>query len=234
MKFIALFLSGGNGSRIGGEVPKQYITVGESPIFAYSLRSLFECEGIEGVRIVVDPEWEGEIQSFLRSRSYDDHRFLGFSLPGATRQLSILNGLHDIANDIPEEELSKTYIILHDAARPNLSIKLLGELMDACAGHDGALPVLSMKDTIYESKDGRRISALLDRKSLFAGQAPEAYVLDKYVKANENLLPKDILSVSGACEPAVSHGMDIALLPGDENNYKITTPEDLERFKNFS
>ncbi len=234
MKFIALFLSGGQGSRIGGEVPKQYITVGESPIFAYSLKSLFECEGIDGVRIVADPEWEGEIQSFLRGQACDDKKFLGFSIPGATRQLSILNGLHDIVADISDDEASKTYIIVHDAARPNLSITLLNNLMDACVGHDGALPVLSMKDTIYESKDGRSISSLLDRKSLFAGQAPEAYVLDKYLKANEALLPKDILSVSGACEPAISYGMDIALLPGDENNYKITTPEDLERFKNFS
>ncbi|MCR5098774.1 MAG: 2-C-methyl-D-erythritol 4-phosphate cytidylyltransferase [Lachnospiraceae bacterium] len=231
MKYIALFLSGGIGSRIGGEVPKQYITVGDAPVFSYSLDVLMNCDRLAGVRIVADPEWEGEIEAFLNKSNYSDGRFMGFSLPGATRQLSILNGIRDIASDLDEDEWDDTFVIVHDAARPGLTAALLETLMDACPGHDGALPVLSMKDTIYESKDGKVISGLLDRNTLFAGQAPEAYVLDKYLKANEALLPKDILTISGACEPAVRYGMDIALLPGDEKNVKITTPEDLETFE---
>lgn len=225
MKFVALFLSGGIGSRIGGELPKQYITVGKKPVFLYSLSVIMQCPGIAGVQVVADPEWEGEIR---RAVGAFDKKLLDFSVPGATRQLSILNGLYDISSRTEDER--DTFVIIHDAARPNLTAELLGELMGACEGHDGALPVLPMKDTIYVSRDRRSVSGLLDRSTLFAGQAPEAYVLDKYLRANEALLPKDILGINGACEPAVMAGMDIALISGDENNYKITTPEDLARF----
>ncbi len=231
MKYIALFLSGGIGSRVGGEIPKQYITVAGRPVFSYSLDVLMGCSRLDGVRIVADPEWEGEIEAFMRRLQYRPDKFMGFSLPGATRQLSILNGIRDIASDLEEDEWGDTYVIVHDAARPHLTSELINALVDACPGHDGALPVLSMKDTIYESKDGKSITGLLDRSTLFAGQAPEAYVLDKYLKANEALLPKEILKVNGACEPAISFGMDIALISGDEKNSKITTSEDLEEFE---
>ena len=231
MKYIALFLSGGIGSRVGGEIPKQYITVAGRPVFSYSLDVLMGCSRLDGVRIVADPEWEGEIEAFMSRLQYQPDKFMGFSLPGATRQLSILNGIRDIASDLEEDEWDDTYVIVHDAARPHLTSELINALVDACHGHDGALPVLSMKDTIYESKDGKSITGLLDRSTLFAGQAPEAYVLDKYLKANEALLPKEILKVNGACEPAISFGMDIALIPGDEKNSKITTSEDLKEFE---
>ena len=222
------------GSRIGGEVPKQYVTVGGRPIFSYSLDVLISYGKIDGVRIVADPDWEGEILSSIRTGEDLPEKFMGFSLPGATRQLSILNGIRDIISDVGEGNASDTCVIIHDAARPILKSALLDDLIEGTKGHDGALPVLPMKDTIYESKDGKIITSLLDRKTLFAGQAPEAYVLDKYLKANETLLPKDILAINGACEPAVLFGMDIALIQGDEDNFKITTPEDMKRFKSFS
>lgn len=65
---------------------------------------------------------------------------------------------------------------------------------------------------------------------MYAGQAPEVFVLDKYIQANKLLLPDRILSINGSSEPAVMAGMNIALVNGDENNYKITTKADLERF----
>lgn len=104
--------------------------------------------------------------------------------------------------------------------------------MDAASkGHDGAMPVLPMKDTVYLSEDGVSVSELLNRSRLFAGQAPELFDLEKYYTANMALLPDRILSINGSTEPAVMAGMDIAMVAGDEGNYKITTAADLERFK---
>ena len=100
-------------------------------------------------------------------------------------------------------------------------------------GHDGVLPVLPMKDTVYLSRDGKCVSSLLNRQEIFAGQAPELFVLGKYYEANEQLLPQKILQVNGSTEPAVLAGMDIAMIPGDEGNYKITTKVDLERFREY-
>ncbi len=87
-----------------------------------------------------------------------------------------------------------------------------------------------MKDTVYTSTNGKTITSLLDRSQIFAGQAPELFRLGIYLEANRRLLPDQILRINGSTEPAVLAGMDIAMIPGDEGNFKITTKTDLERF----
>ena len=85
-------------------------------------------------------------------------------------------------------------------------------------------------DYVYSSMDGKTIAGLLDRSTIYAGQAPEVFLLGKYLKANQALMPEKILTINGSAEPAVMAGMDIAMIPGDEGNFKITTKADLERF----
>ena len=165
--------------------------------------------------------------------------------------MSIYNGLKDIQEYILNVSIhnnNKTYIrikslqrreinsintvLIHDAARPLLKEDTISLCMDAIYkdGYDGAMPVLPMKDTIYVSNDGRKVDSLIDRDTVYAGQAPELFILDKYIDANIALFPDRILSINGSSEPAVMAGMNIALIKGDEGNYKITTKADLERF----
>ena len=122
-------------------------------------------------------------------------------------------------------------MLIHDAARPLLSEKLIADCFDALSGHDGVIPVLPVRDTVYYSKDGKSIASLLERSRIFAGQAPEVFRLGEYYEANVGLLPDEILKINGSTEPAVMAGMDIAMILGDEDNFKITTKTDLERFR---
>ena len=159
---------------------------------------------------------------------------MGFSLPGDTRQLSILNGLRDIRDYVKshsEELQADPVVIIHDAARPNLTAEYVDRCLDALDGFDGVMPVLPMKDTVYYSEDGKSVDRLLDRSRIYAGQAPEVYRLGKYIEANERLLPDEIKKINGSTEPAILAGLAVAMIPGDENNYKITTSEDLKRFE---
>lgn len=222
---VALILSGGTGARLGADVPKQYIEVGGRCIISYCIERLSSHEGIDAIQIVADSQWHEKTRECLEK--YDrKNKFRGFSEPGQNRQLSILNGLRDIRGYAGDEEL----VLIHDAARPMLSAQLITDCLSAAEGHDGSLPVLPMKDTVYLCEDQNSISGLLNRSEVFAGQAPEAYALGKYYEANMRLLPDKILKINGAAEPAVLAGMDIAILPGSEANFKITTIEDLERF----
>ena len=79
--------------------------------------------------------------------------------------------------------------------------------------------------------DGKKISALLSRDEIYDGQAPEAFHLKPYYEATCQLLPERILQINGSTEPAILAGLDIAMIPGDEENFKITTITDLERFR---
>ena len=231
MRRYALLLSGGTGSRIGGDVPKQYLRVKGKMILFYSLETLLFAEEIEGVFLVAAEEWQEEIQEEMRKVKLPSERFQGFALPGGNRQQSIINGMEKMLLKLgaPEEE---DLILIHDAARPFLSGEMLRACFCAAEGHDGAMPVLPMKDTVYFSDPGKtRAEKRLDRNRLFAGQAPEVFRLKKYFEANQKLTPSEVQRINGSSEPAIDAGMDIALFPGDERNFKITTEADLERMR---
>ena len=217
---IALILSGGTGTRLGSDIPKQYIKVRGRMIIDYCLETFINNENIDYIQIVADKAWRDELD-------ISNEKFKGFSNPGANRQLSIYNGLTDIKKYADDDSL----VMIHDAARPLLKAELINACFDAASSFDGVIPVLPMKDTVYLSEDGRRISSLIDRSSIYAGQAPEVFKLGKYYEANEALLPDKILTINGSTEPAIISGMDITMIPGDESNFKITTKADLMRFE---
>lgn len=233
---IALILSGGTGTRLGTDIPKQYIKINERMIISYCLETFCRCDVIDAIWVVANADWHEainkEMQSIgagnpIASELQENARKLkGFSQPGKTRQLSIYNGLKDIAEFASEDDI----VIIHDAARPLVTEMTIKELLAQATAHDGAIPVLPMKDTVYFSEDGQRITSLLERKCVYAGQAPESFKFGKYYEANQDLLPQEIYKINGSTEPAILAGLDIVMVAGDEGNFKITTKQDLERF----
>ena len=223
---IALLLSGGTGSRLGTDIPKQYMKVKGWPVIAYSFEQLALHEQIDAIWIVADAAWQ-EMLSHTLSRLDSGQKLRGFSRPGESRQLSIWQGLEDVRKSARDTDT----VLIHDAARPCLTGEMISKCLQAAKGHDGAIPVLPMKDTVYASMDSRKIHALLDRSTIFAGQAPEVFTLGKYLAANRRLLPEKIRKINGSTEPAILAGLDVAMFPGDEENFKITTRADLARFE---
>ena len=223
---VALILSGGVGTRLGADIPKQYLEVGGRPIISFCIETLSQSEWIDAIQIVAEDEWQAQIEEWLPF--YDKKKkFQGFSLPGENRQFSILHGLEDMLAYTGRDDM----VLIHDAARPLLSGTQIQACFEAAKGHDGVMPVLPMKDTVYYSRDGAVVSKLLEREKIFAGQAPEVFVLGKYYEANERLLPHRIFQINGSTEAAVLGGMDIVMIPGEETNFKITTRTDLDNFK---
>lgn len=222
---IALILSGGSGTRLGADIPKQYIKVFDRPVISYCIEQLVCHEKIDGIQIVAASQWHGVILECLKQ--FDKNKkFKGFSIPGENRQLSIYNGLADLSRYTEDTDV----VLVHDAARPRISRQMIVDCLEAINGHDGVVPVLPMKDTIYQSMDGKKIGALVNRSEFYAGQAPEVFKIGPYYEANQRLCPHRILKINGSTEPAVMAGMDIVMIAGEETNFKITTAEDLRRF----
>lgn len=221
----AIILAGGTGTRLGANLPKQYIEVNHKTILMYAVEEIAKSDIITEFIIVADREFHKQIEEELKKLDMAN-KFAGFALPGQNRQLSIYNGLLQMKERASEDD----FIMIHDGARPLLSEELISACFDTAHNADGALPVLPMKDTVYYSESKVSVDKLLERSKIYAGQAPEVFRYGKYLQANESLLPDQILQINGSTEPAILAGMDIAMLPGDENNYKITTQADLERF----
>ena len=93
------------------------------------------------------------------------------------------------------------------------------------------MPILPLNDTVYMSTNGTEISQLLDRNLLFAGQSPEAFKLWKYYEINCNTDVEELKNIRGTTELAYKNNLKIKLVKGDDTNFKLTTPADLQRFE---
>lgn len=224
---VALVLSGGTGNRMGSDIPKQYIQVADRMVITYCLETFFAHPAIDAVQVVAGHGWQEQVVAELDRLGIDREKLFGFSSPGANRQMSVYHGLLDIRLWAGRSAA----VLVHDAARPCISSKQITDCLEALGDHDGVMPVLPMKDTVYQSMDGRSVSSLLDRRCIYAGQAPEVYRMHPYYLANKRLVPDKILEVNGSTEPAVLAGLDIVMVRGDENNFKLTTGDDMRRFR---
>ena len=225
---IAIILSGGVGSRMKSDIPKQYIEINNRPIISYCLEVFFKMDVIDAVVVVVANEWQRYVEN--TARKLQSGKPIWYAPSGETRQYSIFNGLKESEkHGVKDNDI----VIIHDAARPLVSQELVLSCLNGCDDFDGVLPVIPVKDTIYQSSDGVHIDCLLKRSELFAGQAPEAFRFGKYLKIHQDMSRDELLKINGSTEIAYKGQMSVKLIRGDEMNFKITTPEDLSNFKSI-
>lgn len=218
---IAIVLSGGTGTRMGQDKPKQYMLFRGRPILCYALQVFERHPQVDKLVIVADVAWRPSIDGWLAAEGIT--KFAAYANPGENRQLSILNGL-TCAASIAQDDMP---VIIHDAARPLVSAELLTRCLAALPGHDGVMPALPVKDTCYLVGDQAHAAQLLPRERLVAGQAPEVFRFGPYYRACLATDRAELLKINGTTELALKKGMDIVTVPGDERNIKITTPNDL-------
>lgn len=245
---VAVILSGGSGSRMKtGTKPKQYLEVGGKPIICYCLETFQKHNMIDAIVIVAEEQYQEMLDEWMEKEKIS--KFADYAPAGRTRQHSIYSGIaiarevvewYEVPDEIggyirvgeqEETEGEKDIVIIHDAARPCVSEQMITECIRGAQECDGAMPVITVKDTVYQSTDGKTISGLLNRDELFAGQAPEAFKLDSYLAIHDAMTDDELANVRGSSEVAYRHGMKIKLVKGEEANFKITTKEDLDKFK---
>lgn len=228
MSSIAIVLSGGTGTRMGRSIPKQYIEIAGKPVIEYCLQTILHHPQIEKLIIGVADEWLDYVKDCVDR--VNSNKSIFYAQPGETRQGSIINALKAVkGNGVFDSDI----VLIHDAARPLLSAKLITDCLEACKDADAVLPVIPVKDTTYLSNDGKHIDSLLERKTLWNGQAPEAFRFGAYYEANMNLTDEEIKHITGSTEVAYRAGLKCVLIQGDTNNFKITTPEDLTNFESI-
>jgi 2-C-methyl-D-erythritol 4-phosphate cytidylyltransferase len=225
---IAIILSGGVGSRMNMDIPKQYIEVNGKPIIGYCLETFLNNKNIDKIVITISNEWRLFVSEFLDRESLYSKCY--FAEAGESRQHSIYNALKKIrALGASEDDV----VIIHDAARPLVSQKLINDCLMKIKDADAIIPVIPVKDTTYYSKDGVKIDSLLNRTHLWAGQSPESFRFGKYFRVHEQSSYDELLSINGSMEIAYKSGLCCQMISGDPMNFKITTIEDLSNFESI-
>lgn len=223
---IAIILSGGVGTRMGANIPKQYIMVDDKPVIIYSLEKFVYSGSIDAYIIALDTQWKDFVDGYVRKMNISQP--VMYSSPGETREHTIYNALKCAKqNGFSDDDI----VIIHDAVRPMVSKQVIDDCLEGCSEYDAAIATIDVKDTIYQSLADNCITNVPNRSSLHAGQTPEAFKLGKYLKIHDERTYEEISAVTGGAQFAAQCGLKVYLSKGAEINFKLTSPEDLQRFK---
>ena len=217
--YYALIPAAGFGSRMGGETPKQYLSVLGKPLIYYAVAALCGHSMISHVYVVLAPGdklWE----------SFDWSAFDGKLKPlycgGAERFESVRNGLDAIRDEIGFED----WVLVHDAARPGLSGELLDRLIGE-VGNDpfGGLLAVPVADTLKRADAGNRVLRTEPRDKLWQAQTPQMF---RYGLLQRALSLLDGAVVTDEAQAIERMGFQAKLVAGDMTNFKVTYPQDIK------
>jgi 2-C-methyl-D-erythritol 4-phosphate cytidylyltransferase / 2-C-methyl-D-erythritol 2,4-cyclodiphosphate synthase len=209
---IALVVAAGRGTRLGGPLPKQYLPLAGRPLLRYGVETLAAHAGIDHVRVVYTPEDRDLYEEATRGLAL---------LPpvpgGAARQDSVRLGLESLAEWAPER------VLIHDGARPFLDPATIDRVLAALDDAPGAIPALPLRDTVKRGRDGLVVETL-DRAALWRAQTPQGFRYQPILAAHRAAAGSDLSDDAAVAERA---GLAVRLVAGHEQNFKVTTPDDL-------
>lgn len=215
-RHFAIVPAAGSGARFGAEKPKQYLDLLGRPLIYHTLAVLTACPDIERVWVVLSPD----------DRDWNQHDWseLGPKLEtlrcgGTTRAESVTNGLQAAAMVATDAD----WVLVHDAARPCLSLAMLDALFSELAEDPvGGILAVPVADTIKRADGEQRVAATEPRDGLWRAQTPQMFRYGQLKKALE--MTSNVTDEAGAIEAA---GMKPRLVKADSTNLKVTYPADL-------
>jgi 2-C-methyl-D-erythritol 4-phosphate cytidylyltransferase len=213
--FYALVPAAGFGSRMGHELPKQYMTLAGQPMIYHALTTLCAHPEITTVFVVLAPN-DGHWRTFDWSKFGDKLQplFCG----GKTRAESVLNGL--LASELELED----WVLVHDAARPCLSAQQLSRLLDELRNDEvGGLLAVPVADTLKRADARQRVECTESRVGLWQAQTPQMFRTGLLVQALETA---PVVTDEASAVEAL--GLFPKLVSSDSSNFKVTYPHDIK------
>lgn len=214
----AIVVAAGQGTRFGGNTPKQFLMLRDRPLLAHSLLRFERHPAVGEIVLVTAPAWQSHIRNEILSR-FDLRKVGDLVAGGAERQDSVAAGLQAIKSH-PE------FIAVHDAVRPLFSMSLFERVLAGCRQADACIPAVALRDTVKQIENGM-ISRTLPRERLRLAQTPQIFRSEVLRRAFSNA---DLHALRGTDEAALVEavGGRVAWVEGDERNLKITSPLDLQ------
>ena len=215
---VAIILAAGNGTRLSNNIKKQFIKIHDKQLFLFSFDS-FCSSNIDKILIVSSKEDINYVRSLVSS----NEKFLDVIAGGETRQQSVKNALNYLKAILADDDV----ILIHDAARPLIKFPLINEVINKTIQYDCCSLILPIKDTII-SLSNNNYESTLERDKLASVQTPQGFkfkiIYEAHLKAMHSSATDDAQLVKKL-------GFNIHLIKGDEQNFKITTNEDLNYFE---
>ena len=226
MKHVAIVMAAGSGSRMGSDIPKQYLSIKGRPVLYFSLKA-FEDSFVDEIIIVT----RAEDVSYCRAKIVDRFgikKVVGIVPGGKERSDSVFEGLKAVK---PDEE---TYVYIHDGARPCITEDILDRAKEDVQIYGATVVGVPSKDTVKLADENGNVDTTPERKKVWSVQTPQAFKYEVIYNAFLKMQEAGDASVTddGMVVERYS-GVKVHLTMGDYRNIKITTPEDLKVVENF-
>lgn len=223
---VALIIAAGTGSRMGQDIPKQFIHVEEKPIIIYTLEAFQRHPSIDSIICVTLPAWVEVVRAYAHQFNISKLKWI---VPGGqTGQESIFNGLKAIKDELSHDSI----VMVHDGNRCLVSNEVISDSLATFYRHGSAVAVIPCVEAVFRSNDnGVSSTVSIQREQLYRTQTPHTYTLGKLLWAHEEANKRGITNTTATCTLMQQLGETVYFSKGSEENLKITTVEDMMIFK---
>ena len=216
---IGLIVAAGRGYRVGGPLPKQYLYLAGQPILRHTIIALTRHPAIDAVQVLIHPDDQALYDAAIVGLS----KLLPVGFGGKERQDSVRSGLEAIAGLNPDN------VLIHDAVRPFIAQETISAVLAALTRGGGAIVGVPLADTL-KRVEGNIVTDTVSRAGLWRAQTPQGFrfqdILRAHHHARQTAPEVDFTDDAMIAEHA---GLRVEMVPGSEDNFKITTASDLER-----
>ena len=217
-RVAAIIAAGGKGTRMGSDLPKQYMKIGGQPVLIKAMKTFENMEAIDHIFVVAGEDYVQLCEDLIGAYGLD--KVESVVAGGEERQDSVYNALQEMNRRKPGVE----YVLIHDAARPFVSEEVVESVLRETARKGAAVACVAMKNSVR--KLGEESSESVDRRDYVSVQTPQGFRKSLLIEAYEKAYDDSFYGTDDAA--IVEHaGGKIAIVDGEYQNIKITTREDL-------
>ena len=226
---IAVIIAGGSGSRMGQDIPKQFINVYDKPVLIYTLEGFQKHPQIDAIEVVCIDGWHDVLWAYAKQFNISKLKWVVSG--GATGQESIRNGVYNLEGKCADDDI----VVIHDGIRPLVDETVLTDVILKAQQYGNAVTSLPYNEQIFVVDDEISTVKYIPRETLRRVSTPQAYKFEKLLWGYKKAFGEGIgiYGSSYTNTMMVELGERLYFAAGSDKNIKLTTKDDLEMFKAY-
>ncbi|PKM50107.1 MAG: 2-C-methyl-D-erythritol 4-phosphate cytidylyltransferase [Firmicutes bacterium HGW-Firmicutes-7] len=224
-KIGVIIAAAGQGKRMKNDVSKQYIEIDGKPIVAYTIEKFQKSNLVDEIILVVGENEIGYIEKYIKNR-YNFTKVKSIVSGGKDRQDSVFEGIKVLSDDVD-------IILVHDGVRPMIDVEAIDYIIEETIKYKACIFGVNAKDTIKVVDEYKNVADTPDRNLLYAIQTPQAFEKGLLLNAYKRSMKEGFRGTDDSMLVERFTDIKVKVVEGSYMNIKITTPEDLQFFKEY-
>ena len=222
---IALLTASGTGTRMGQDIPKQFLHIQDKPVIVYTMERFQNSPLIDAIVVVTLPGWIEFVRAY--AKQFGITKLKDIVAGGATGQDSIYNGLMAIRAFASDDDV----VMVHDGNRTMVDNAIIADSLRVFNEKGNAVAVIPCQEVIFESDNPNEGNNVLKRENVWRTQTPHTFTLGKLLWAHDEAQKRGVAATVASCSLLAQLGETIYFSKGSEKNLKLTTMDDIDIFK---